>query len=104
MWKLTSVVKEVDLEAMPTSIFLNDDVDDESFRERKFHGAKVLRTWAKVRYKYGSWVDPYIESSICGLFAPGNESAEEHEVQIADTVTAPSLDVFKGGVLEAQQV
>ena len=27
MWKLTSVVKDVDLEAMPTSIFLNDDDD-----------------------------------------------------------------------------
>jgi len=33
----------------------------ECFRERKFHGN---------------------ESSICGLFAPGNESAEERKVQI----------------------
>ena len=27
--KLMSVVKDVDLEAMPTSIFLNDDGDDD---------------------------------------------------------------------------
>jgi len=27
--KLMSVVKDVDLEAMPTSIFLNDDDDDD---------------------------------------------------------------------------
>ena len=30
--KLVSVVKDVDLEAMPTSIFLNDD-DDESVKQ-----------------------------------------------------------------------
>ena len=29
MWKLISVVKDVDLQAMPTSIFLNDDDDDD---------------------------------------------------------------------------
>jgi len=35
-------------------------------RERKFHGN---------------------ESSICGLFAPGNESAEERKVQIPIGIT-----------------
>jgi len=28
--KLTSVVKDVDLEAMPSSIFVNDDDDDDN--------------------------------------------------------------------------
>ena len=38
----------------------------ECSRERKFHGN---------------------ESSICGLFAPGNESAEERKIQIPVGIT-----------------
>ena len=45
--------------------------------ERKFHGTKVLGTFAPEERKFhGS------ESSLYGLFAPGNESAEERKGQL----------------------
>jgi len=44
---------------------------------RKFHGTKVLGTFAQEERKFhGS------ESSVYGLFAPGNESAEERKGQL----------------------
>jgi len=46
-------------------------------RERKFHGTKVLGTFAPEEQKFhGS------ESSLYGLFAPWNESAEERKGQL----------------------
>jgi len=33
--KLMSVVKDVDLEAMPSSIFVNDDDDDDDISEQR---------------------------------------------------------------------
>ena len=46
-------------------------------QERKFHGTKVLGLFApRERMFHGS------ESSLYGLFAPGNESAEERKGQL----------------------
>ena len=42
-----SVVKDVDLEAMPTSIFLNDDDDDDDDDDR----GNSLRLWNSLRLR-----------------------------------------------------
>jgi len=67
---------------------------------RKFHGAKVLGTFAPKQRKFHGcksskerkFLDFSLIGSECstermllGLFAPGNESAEERKVQIPDT-------------------
>jgi len=65
----------------------------ESFMERKFLEHSLLRsessTGAKVPWKESSWTFrspganvPRNESSLYGLFAPGNESAEERKGQL----------------------
>ena len=60
---------------------------------RKFHGTKVLGTFAPEERKFHrnessmerKFLDfslPGSESSLYGLFAPGNESAEERKGQL----------------------
>ena len=48
-------------------------------RERMFHGTKVLGTFAPEERKFQGANVPWNESSLYGLFAPGNESAEERK-------------------------
>ena len=61
-------------------------------QERKFQGAKVFGTFAPEVRKFTGAKVPRSEcsterkfhgneSSICGLFAPGNESAEERKIR-----------------------
>jgi len=46
-------------------------------QERMLHGTKVLGTFAPEERKFYGTKVPWSESSLCGLFAPENESAEE---------------------------
>ena len=43
--KLMNAVKDVDLEAMPSSIFVNDDDDDDDDEKSRFFHTPLLTTW-----------------------------------------------------------
>ena len=72
-------------------------------RERKFHGTKVLGTFAPEERKFHGSESSMerkfhgSESSLYGLFAPGNESAEERKGQLP---IRTGLPVRCGGPVE----
>ena len=80
MWKLMIVVKDVDLEAMPTSIFLNDDDDDDDFECFISFISLVALRWTPsiklislLRYGLHTWqqsaiVTIALSCTVCELF------------------------------------